>query len=425
MMKDPDHGRYRYRLAWMNRLMLIGFLIVVLAVTFWGSVRVNFLAGREDNPRTIEQELRVKRGRILDANEVVLAQNEGSANRQERVYPLPVAEPVIGYYSLRYGTAGVEEALDPLLRGETSDLNELFAREVLNQTAAGTDIRLTLDIGLQANAVKLLAGRQGAAVLLSLPEGAVRAMVSLPTFDPNELDSSFDLLAEDAAAPLINRATQGRYQPGLILQPFLLAVALDQLDITTSDLPGSLGQGNAISDLLQERWDGETFLAAVDRFGLLSPPSIPIPVGEVPAVSVLDLEEALRGEESLTVSPLQIALATAILGMNGQSISAQLVSGVRVDGRWQAYQGASAAERTEIVSAGAAAQVRKMMTIVGNNVQEYATTVPSGPELTNSWYIGLSPPNAPRYVVVVVLEANEDEAVVSEIGRRLLELALK
>ena len=81
MMKDPDHGRYRYRLAWMNRLMLIGFLIVVLAVTFWGSVRVNFLAGREDNPRTIEQELRVKRGRILDANEVVLAQNEGSAAR--------------------------------------------------------------------------------------------------------------------------------------------------------------------------------------------------------------------------------------------------------------------------------------------------------------------------------------------------------
>jgi len=101
-----------------------------------------------------------------------------------RRYPFLAAAPVVGYYSINYGAAGVEEALDGVLRGPRD-----LADQVLHHRQSGQGVRTTLD----SRAQQILSDRltqPGAAVVLSLPDGAVTALASSPSFDPNTLDQT-------------------------------------------------------------------------------------------------------------------------------------------------------------------------------------------------------------------------------------------
>src|SRR5258708_16332122 len=83
-----------------------------------------------------------------------------------------------------------------------------------------------------------LLGRRGAVIAIDVPSGAVLAMVSVPTFDPNTLDQAYDVLLKDPAAPLLNRVTQGLYQPGGSLETVILAAMLtDKADLNVP-VPG-------------------------------------------------------------------------------------------------------------------------------------------------------------------------------------------
>jgi penicillin-binding protein A len=155
----------------------------------------------------------------------VLAETVGPRETPQRLYPLAGAGPAVGYYSFRHGTAGIEEGYDAVLRGDSENVWEAFWRHSLHEAQRGRDIRLTLNADWQRVADTLLEGQKGALVLVTLPEGAIAAMASHPNYDPNRLDEQFAALAASADAPLLNRTTQGQYQPGLVLQPFLLAAA--------------------------------------------------------------------------------------------------------------------------------------------------------------------------------------------------------
>ena len=85
----------------------------------------------------------------------------------------------------------------------------------------GDDVFTTLDPTAQRVAISALGEHQGAVVALDPRTGAVRVMASTPGFNPNSLGSpsSFAKLASDAKGrPLVNRATQFGYAPGLDLQ---------------------------------------------------------------------------------------------------------------------------------------------------------------------------------------------------------------
>ena len=58
----------------------------------------------------------------------------------------------------------------------------------------------------------------GAVVVLNIPSGEVLAIVSLPTYDPNTLDTNWEQLTQAAGKPFFNRALQGAYQPGGTLE---------------------------------------------------------------------------------------------------------------------------------------------------------------------------------------------------------------
>jgi cell division protein FtsI/penicillin-binding protein 2 len=107
----------------------------------------------------------------------------------------------------------LEEKFDTTLRGNRNLLDELLHRPQI-----GLPITTAIDIKIQQRLARTMTGQKGAAILLDLQTGEVLAMVSSPTFDPISLEQNWDELKKDTDAPLLNRVTQGLYQPGPLIQ---------------------------------------------------------------------------------------------------------------------------------------------------------------------------------------------------------------
>lgn len=432
--------------------LLLAYVAIAVALSYWGVVRGAALAERQDNPRRVEAELRIWRGRILDSEGQVLAETTGPDAAPQRVYPLGSSGPAVGYYSFRFGTAGVEEGYDAVLRGDGNNVWERFWRHNMHQAQQGRDIRLTLNGDRQRIAETLLGDRPGAVVLLTLPDGAISAMASHPGYDPNRLDEEFEALVSDPRAPLFNRATQGQYQPGLALQPFLLAGALDDGVIALDDPVANADRALQINgqtrtctaeppedatwrDVLQngcpypmvglaDALSSDDVAAILSAFGFTEAPELPLAVAAPPELTLGNLPDALIGQGELTVSPLQMALALAALANEGALPAPRLVTAVQSEtGEWQSVP--VDGEGREAASAAAASQILRSLSQHDATIVEFATQALAGPGgSSNAWYLGLAPAQEPRFAVVVVMEGASGTTGAASTGRALLNAAL-
>ncbi|HQF70735.1 MAG TPA: penicillin-binding transpeptidase domain-containing protein, partial [Promineifilum sp.] len=309
-----------------------------------------------------------------------------------------------------------------------------------------------------------LAGHVGGLVLLELepdaetPTAAIRALVSEPDYDPNALAEQFETLAADVRGPLFDRASQGLYQPGLVVQPFLTAAAVDAARIQLGDIVADPFAPVTLDGRVQRcvqrqeetgptarytwadmavlrcpaplqalgRDMGAAALAEVfDVFGLTTAPALPIATSGSPA-DIDDPALAAIGQAGLTVTPLQAALATTTLAAGGRRPVLRLVEAVTdASGQWVGQPSALVA--TTAVRAATAAAVRQTWPRSGDagelaaSSRGFAVSPLSGPDgHHNSWYLGFAPADAPRFVIALVLENEDDIAAAEAIGRAVL-----
>ena len=140
------------------------------------------------------------------------------------------------------GKVGVEKSYEHLLHGEVGFQRvETNAQgrilHVLERTLPipGKNLYLNLDARLQAIAEQGFKEDNGSLVAIDPNNGAVLALVSIPTFDPNlfvnGIDSkSYNALSQSSHRPLFNRALRGQYPPGSTLKPFI-GLAGIELDV--------------------------------------------------------------------------------------------------------------------------------------------------------------------------------------------------
>lgn len=234
--------------AAVKRVLLAALLLYVaiaLAAAYWALAGRGSILLRQDNPRLIEAAARVRRGAIYDRREQLLVESapENSAENgaMRRTYLRPSTYSLLGYSSWRYGVAGIEAAFNAELSGATSPHRFLqrFAhyvmREVLHVPPAGMDLRLSLAADIQDALADAMQSQRGAAVVMDATDGAILALLSLPSYDPNRLDQDWQALIAAEGEPFFNRALQGLYQPGMALTAFWLAQAMQSgFDLSTA-----------------------------------------------------------------------------------------------------------------------------------------------------------------------------------------------
>jgi cell division protein FtsW (lipid II flippase)/cell division protein FtsI/penicillin-binding protein 2 len=440
--------------------MLVGWVALALAVGWWTMVRAPVLTARTDNPRRSLAERVNPRGSIVDREGRLLAETVGPQGDFRRAYPLgSAAAAVVGYDSARFAQAGVERSRDNILRGEEGHdaLTSWWQHLTKGTPPRGLGIRLTLDASLQAGAAEALSPYRGAVVILEASTGDVLAMASSPGFDPNRLEDEWGALTESADAPLLNRATQGRYQPGMVLAPLLLAQAIDAGMLTLTEPVDALSTlvlvdgeqiGCAIPPATDELQSAPTDYAAALRYSCPAPLAalgprlgmtifeqavaafglqmIALPELEADGTPQADLMPDWRpaaseaiGQGALDVSPLQVARAYAALRAAGTLPALRLVEAVETpDGGW-ATEGASG-EASEAVTRTSGAQVLKALARDAGAFSAMAASAATGTVGKRlSWFAAASAEDQAGVVVVVVLE-NGTLADAWRIGRQML-----
>jgi peptidoglycan glycosyltransferase len=165
---------------------------------------------------------------------------------------------------------------------------------------------------------------------------------------------------------------------------------------------------------------GDAFLEdTFERFGLTQAPPLIIPAAGGPAPEVTVPEMAAIGQESLTVTPLQAALATAALASEGRPPLPRLVEATRDPaGQWQPWPATD--EAGDGVSPEAAEAVRGIWPESGD-IAEFTVSALAGPGGERvTWYLGFAPAGDPRHVLALVLENERDLAAAEAIGRAVL-----
>ncbi len=425
---------------------LLAFFLLALMLGRWSLISTD-LTARADNPRRIFEEQAIQRGSILDRNDQVLAETIPQSNTLIRRYPFRVAAPIVGYYSINYGASGVEEALDRVLRGPPDILDQLLHRRRIGQS-----VRTTID----SHAQQILTDRltqPGAAIVLSIPDGAIVALASSPSFDPNTLDQNWKTLSTDPAAPLLNRATQGLYQPGAIFQTVMLAEALERGVMLTEtlsqpDRPVSLdrltlhclrsARNDASPITLADAYaqacpapfaalattlTSTDLLSLTQRWKLDQPPALALRTSAAPTPTLdlsttLALQSYALGQSQLTVSPLHMALVAATIGNNGFMPTPFVVKDVQSpDGQWQPY--ATPVEPPALIVAPATAQaILQAMRQEGNSAGHGGAAFSGNRQ--HAWFIGLAPADQPKYAIAVLLEDAKNATDAEDIGRGVL-----
>ena len=239
----------------------------------------------------------------------------------------------------------------------------------------GRNLHTYIDIELQQLAEKLIAGKLGAIVALDPKTGGILAMASGPNYDPNTLtgpnkQKNYSRMVLDVSAPLLNRAIKGMYPPGSTYKPLGALIGLDENVITPQSGIGCTGvyygcarpvkctehwQGHSANLRLSIAWSCNSFFSDVfrktidnpeyhsartgmvkwteymHRFGMGHRIGVDLPSedgGNVPDTTQYDKEYHRSwnsctmvtigiGQDKLTVTPLQMANAMAIVANKG------------------------------------------------------------------------------------------------------------
>ncbi|MCL2470957.1 MAG: penicillin-binding transpeptidase domain-containing protein [Propionibacteriaceae bacterium] len=379
-------------------------------------------ASLEANPynvRARQAEFDVHRGQIL-AGDTVIADSIPSTDQSsfsfQRVYANgPLYAPVTGFYSYIYGSSRIENSYNSELVGSSSSqwLQNLIDT-TSGRTPQGASVVTTISPTLQQAAAKALQGYDGAIVAMDPHTGAVLAMVTSPSYDPNLLAShdlgavqtSWQQLTTDPSNPMTDRSTREIYPPGSTFKLIVASAALEkgytpdtmidtpssvQLPGSTSTLSNSSDCGNTQVTLaralqlscntafanLGVSLGASTVRAEAEKFGFDSP-HLP-EVGGVASTFPATLDNAQLmmssiGQYDVAATPLQMAMVVSTLVNGGQQADPYLVQEVRAPDLSVLYEHQN--KVTPVVSASTAQSMQDMMVQVVANGTGTAARIP-------------------------------------------------
>ena len=491
----PPLGRSALRMTMVFLSIMTLFAVQLLRVQVVMSDSIVHRVGIDpatgdvvSNPLLTNAALATARGTILDRDRRPLATTTRAEGIARRLYPEPAAAAVTGYFSpLLYGATGLEASWDDELAGRAGGNTLLRALDDLRGLPPrGSDLTLTLDLDLQRQAHAALGDRPGAAVLLDVETGAVLALASAPSFDPNRLvavtgadrapaQAAWSALASDPRAPLLQRATSGLYPPGSTFKTVTAAAAIDRGlagpetvyedagELTIAGRPlieanrpnpeqtlwtvreAFAWSLNVVFAQIGLQLGGEALAEAARGWGWDAAIPFDLPVAESEVSTTPEfladpvaVAETAFGQGELLVTPLQMALVAAGIANQGEIMRPYLVAALTAPNGetieevrprlWRRGTGPEAANQTAAIMV-AAVESGALGTayVPGYAIGGKTGTAETAGDDPHAWFIGFigNPGEPPRYAVAVVLDnAGGGGQVALPIGRDLLLTAM-
>lgn len=446
---------------------MIGYMIYFIG---W---QAEDLMGNSYNPRMEVFNDRFVRGAILSADGQVLAKTvvtdtrtnaDGSTNldgsyTETRQYPFgEMFAHAVGYSTK--GKTGIEALANFYLMESNANPVTQVVNEITETKSLGDNVVTTLDAGLQKVAYDALGDQRGAVIAMNPSTGAILAMASKPSFDPNTIVQSWDDIVnnQSAAAPLLNRCTQGLYAPG---STFKIVMALEYMREHPKDWQSfQFDCEGEYQDPADERYvvhcyDGEVHgqedlskafanscNAAFAKIGTLTDSkklsetansllfNQDLPIAITSSKSRLKLAEdadawtmmqTAIGQGETMMSPLHEVLLSAAIANGGTLVEPKMLEQVQsVDGRVvKTFE--SSTKRTlmteeeastlggfmhRVVTEGTASALRKADYEAAGKTGS-AEVLKDGKKSTTAWFTGFAPYEHPEIAICVVVEDGE------------------
>ncbi len=390
------------------------------------------------------------------------------------------------------GKSGIEASMEDVLAGQAGgqlvrvDVSGYKFGEITQREAVpGDHVVLSIDVRCQKRVYDLMKGRVGAVVVVDPRNGDVLAMVSSPSFNPNQLISPVDpvvwaALRDDPDHPLVDRAIRGLYMPGSTFKPIvalagLAAGVFDPRDRVVCrgvyrvgnrpfrcwyapghgplDLRGALCHSCNVFFYGEGLKTGPEAIEAMARaFGLGERTGIALPHESAGIVRRRRPGERIEwydgdtanlsiGQGRIAATPLQMAMAAAALANGGILYEPRLVLRVTgPDGRVIESRAPVVRRRIDVDPSDFQAVREGMLAVVqdpmgtgrearvpGVRIAGKTGTAQraSDSQVKDTWFIGFAPFERPRYAVAVVVEKGQSGGkTAAPIGGRIFEFLL-
>ncbi|AFY42776.1 penicillin-binding protein 2 [Nostoc sp. PCC 7107] len=393
--------------------------------------------------------------------------------KYSRLYPqADVTSDVVGYVDLeRRGQAGVEYSQEKLLERSVQKVRlmqsgngELKPDHAPEGFLHADDLKLqlTIDTRLQRAArsalkaqVEKFRAKRGAVIVMDALDGSLLALVSQPTYNPNDYGKAkIDLFKNWTVADL--------YEPGSTFKPLNVAIALENGVIQPNDTfndPGSIkvadrviknAQNNGygrinIAQILQnssnigmvqiiQKMRPSVYYTWLERLGLGQPLETDLPFGvsgslkSQPRFISSPIEPATASfGQGFSLTPLQLVQLHGALANGGKLVTPHIVRGL-VDSNGKMHYSPTLPAPRQIFSAKTAQQVVEMMETVvsegtgkpskiagyriGGKTGTAQKASPNGgyiPGARITSFVAVLPVEAPRYVILAIVDEPKGE----------------
>ncbi|HEX2738285.1 MAG TPA: penicillin-binding transpeptidase domain-containing protein [Acidimicrobiia bacterium] len=438
------------------------FLLLVGQLTYLQVFHANALEHDPRNVRTQVRDYSRPRGEILTADGEIVARSVPAHDefKYQREYPLgELFAHISGYQSFLHGNTGVEAAYNSVLVGRDFQQQTLNPGDLLiNRQATGTVV-LSLTRTAQEAAKQALGTQHGSVVVIEPSTGAVVALYSNPSFDPNPLaghdqtkvQAYYDLLNALPSNPALSHAYGEIYPPGSTFKVITTSAALET-NVATVDRPFPVLRELKLpnTDKTIKNFGGEAcggtvavsfrvscnttfaqlgldladkFVPAMKQFGIGDKPPLDIAgaarstglEGRPFAQNQPFYAQAGIGQAFVATSPLQMALVASAIANNGAIMRPHVVQEVR-DPDGAIVRRTTPKLWTVATTPDVAAQVKGLMVSVVQQGTGTRAQVPgvqvagktgtaqtdSGPP--HAWFIGFAPADAPKFAIAVLVE---------------------
>ena len=464
--------------------LLVCYLILFVQLNLLQVVKRTDLAKNPNNTRAVLRDFDKPRGKIITADGLVIADSvlspAGDKSKYQREYPAhDLFGNVTGYYTYAYGATKVEKQFTDVLSGQTSEQQLRAITSIFSNTDNTGDVKLTLRADLQLVAKQALGEREGSVVVMDPRTGAVLALWSYPSYDPNlvvvhdnkKAGDVITFLNASPGKPTLNNAYQERYMPGSAFKIVTTSIALGnntlslastfanetqwtppQTNNPIQNYQGELCGGNMAEVFARScntpfartgaQMGADVMVAGTKAWGIGETIPFDLAGGAVSHFGeVADFKDAIQklaissfGQDNDLIVPLQMAMIASTVANGGVEMQPYAIDSTLDHSGAVLNKTTPTVWKTPITPEVAATMNQLMVGVVNvgtakcclqlnNGIQAAAKTGTAQlnalgqQQRSHAWITAFAPADAPQYTVAVVLKGVNDQISAGTGGR--------